>query len=125
MKFNLRVFPELYSIYKLRDLSRITLPSTREFFSLTVTDDEYSLISSIEIDSQYESVSRNWKCIKVDGELPFDAVGVTATLCSVVADGGVSLFAVCTHDRDFILVEENTLEQAVELLKAAGHIFVH
>ncbi|KZN59873.1 hypothetical protein N473_02855 [Pseudoalteromonas luteoviolacea CPMOR-1] len=123
MNFNLRVLPELYSIYKLKDLSNIELPKTREFFSLTVTDDEYSLISSVEIDSEYESVSRNWKCIKVDGELPFDAVGVTASLCSAVANGGVSLFAVCTHDRDFILIEENTLEQAIELLKGAGHKF--
>ena len=121
MNLKLRLIPGEYSIYKLKNIEKLDLPNNSCFVSLTVTEDEYSLISSEDISIDFESVSRGWRCIRVDGDLPFDAVGIIADLCNILANEKISLFAVCTYDRDFILVEVKQFKKAKNSLLKAGH----
>lgn len=70
------------------------------------------------------SSSTDWKAIKVEGELPFDIVGVTANLTNSLAKENIGIMAVCTHDRDYILVQSAELEYAKQTLAQSGHTFV-
>lgn len=62
-----------------------------------------------------------WRILAVRGPLDFALTGVMASLATPLADAGVSLFAVSTHDTDYLLVRAADLDRAVAALRAAGH----
>ena len=64
---------------------------------------------------------RGWRCLRVEGPLDFSEIGVLASLSSVLATTGVSLFAISTFDTDYLLVGEADLERSVTALREAGH----
>jgi hypothetical protein len=57
----------------------------------------------------------------VDGVLSFNEVGILAGLSAVLAQNGISLFAISTYNTDYLFVRENDLEQSVRALRAAGY----
>lgn len=124
MNLNLRVLDESFTIYKLNSIDDVKIPSKTNFFSLTITGDEYSLMTDKKININTISSSTDWKAIKVEGELPFDIVGVTANLTNSLAKENIGIMAVCTHDRDYILVQSAELEYAKQTLAQSGHTFV-
>lgn len=124
MNLDLRVLDESFTIYKLHSIDDLKIPSKADFFSLTVTGDEYSLMSDMKLDINTISSSTDWKAIKVEGDLPFDIVGVTANLTNSLAKENIGIMAVCTHDRDYILVKSAELENAKKALAQSGHRFV-
>ncbi len=65
--------------------------------------------------------SRGWRALRVRGPLPLDLIGVLAALTAVLAQAGVSVFAVSTYDTDYLLVQEPALPRAVAALRAAGY----
>jgi hypothetical protein len=124
MKLNLKVLDEDFTVYKLKSISDLQIPSEANFFSLTVTDDEYSLMTDKQLGVNAISTSTDWKAIKVVGNLPFDIVGVTSNLTCSLAKENIGIMAVCTHDRDYILVQGLDLQNAIDVLKQSGHSFV-
>jgi hypothetical protein len=92
-----------------------------DFYSLSRTPDELSIVcrSAIEIGS--EKSSSGWACLKVLGPLDFSLTGVLAGIAEVLAKADVSIFAISTYDTDYILVNAGKLEIAVQSLVAAGY----
>ena len=92
-----------------------------ELTSITSTDDELSVVciaDPVPVDVEH---TPGWRALKVRGPLDFSLVGILAGLSGILADAGVSIFAISTYDTDYILVRGEQLETAVEALKAAGH----
>jgi hypothetical protein len=49
--------------------------------------------------------------------------GILASLAAPLADAGISIFAISTHDTDYVLVKDESLGRAAGALTAAGHRF--
>jgi len=64
---------------------------------------------------------RGFRALRVAGTMPFDAIGVLASMAVPLANGGVSIFAISTFDTDYVLVREASLDNAVRVLREAGH----
>ena len=62
-----------------------------------------------------------WRCLKVKGPLEFPLIGVLASLATPLASAGVSIFALSTFNTDYLLVKENLLETALQVLSQEGH----
>jgi len=62
-----------------------------------------------------------WRALELRGPLDFDLVGILADLSATLADAGVSIFAISTHDTDYVLVRAHQLDQGVTALEAAGY----
>ncbi|UCD76453.1 MAG: ACT domain-containing protein [Phycisphaerales bacterium] len=89
--------------------------------SITRTDDELSIVcpeARVPADCRAE---RDWRCLSVEGPLPFDAIGVLASLATPLAKRGISIFVISTHDTDHLLVKDDQLREAINTLIAAGH----
>ncbi len=87
-----------------------------EFFSITRTDDELSIVCpecNIPANIKCE---KNWRAFKVEGPLDFSLTGVLSSLASPLAEAGVSIFAISTFDTDYILVKKEKFEKATEIL---------
>lgn len=89
------------------------------------TPQELSLVCAADAVPQDVRCTRGWRALMVEGPLPFDVVGVLSSLAAPLARAGVSLFAVSTHDTDYLLVQAKDLPRALAALRAAGHRLAH
>lgn len=91
------------------------------FFSVTQTPTEISIVC---LESQVPEGVRlepGWRCLAVEGPLPFELTGALASLAVPLARAGVSLFSISTFDTDYLLVREANVRTAVEALQSEGH----
>jgi hypothetical protein len=71
-----------------------------------------------------EKAERGWRAMVVQGPLDFSLTGILHALTGPLAAAKVSIFAISTHDTDYVLVRAADLQRAVEALSLAGHRFV-
>jgi len=89
--------------------------------SITSSDDELSVVCAADpVPADIEHTA-HWRALKVRGPLDFSLVGILAGLSGTLADAGVSIFAISTHDTDFVLVRDEKLDQAVKALESTGY----
>ncbi len=122
MHLNLTILPEKIAVCKFQSNSEIpawALNST--FYSITKTKEELSIVCLEDQLEGDEQVERGWKAIKVEGPLDFSLIGILANLSSILASGKISIFVISTFDTDYILVKEDQLEKAQQLLSKSGH----
>lgn len=93
-----------------------------DFFSVTRTADELSVVCREENVPEGIVCERGWCCLGVQGPIPFTMVGVLASLTTPIAKAGVGIFALSTFDTDYLLVKSSDLTKAVAALRAAGHL---
>lgn len=96
-------------------------PTPSEFWSVTRTDDELSVICAEDAVPEGAAVQRGWRGLQVAGPLDFALTGVAAALTAPLAQAGVSLLPVATYDTDYLFVREDDLPRATAALTAAGH----
>lgn len=116
------LLPGYYSVCRLDPAKAAPPWATKgEFFSVTCTRDEMSVVVSRESVPEEVVQDAGWRCFRVEGPLPLTAIGVLATLAAALSQASVSLFAVSTYDTDYFLVKDETVETATQALANAGH----
>ena len=93
-----------------------------EFSSITRTADELSIVCREELVPLGVQADRGWRALRVAGPLDFSLVGVLAAMSGPLAEAGVAVLAISTFDTDYLLVKIATLERAITVLCAAGHV---
>ena len=92
-----------------------------EFFSVTRTRDELSIIIANARAPREAKCERDWRLLMVKGPLDFNLVGIIAGLSGTLAEAGVSIFALSTYDTDYVLVKQPDLDRALAALRQAGY----
>jgi hypothetical protein len=117
-----RQLPDRYAVVRLAPDASIPGWATKgEFTSISRTSDELSIVCPLEnIPSEYASGPR-WICLKLEGPFPFSQTGVLLSFIEPLSNNGVPIFAISTYDTDYILIQEQTHELAMQLLEEAGH----
>ena len=122
MQFVLKILSSRFTVVRL-DASAALPPwaLAGEFCSITRTANELSIVcESVQVPDGLCSET-DWRALEVQGPLQFDQVGIMAALTQVLANRGISIFAVSTYDTDYILLKNTELNVAVEALEQAGH----
>ena len=110
------------TVCKLADMSN--MDTTKEFFFLAKTDDEISLVCKTEdVPNKCTEREDGWKGFYINGVLEFSMVGILAKLSNLLADNGISIFAVSTYTTDYILVKSGHWKKTVDVLEKAGYKF--
>ena len=118
----LLVLDETFAVSRLSGDAPIpTWAHAGPFYSVTRTAEELSIVSRQDVVPDGVRCERGWRCLRVEGTIPFSAVGVLASLATPLAEAGVSVFAVSTFDTDYLLVKENDLAAAADALQRQGH----
>jgi hypothetical protein len=97
-------------------------PGKGGIVSMTRTDEELSLVLSEADVPRDMRAERGWRAFKVQGPLDFALTGIMARLSGVLAEAGISLFALSTYDTDYILVREGDVVAARRALAAVAGI---
>jgi uncharacterized protein len=95
--------------------------SSADWWSITRTDDEFSVVCP-EAQVPADVVSnRGWRCLKLAGPLDLALTGILASLLEPLARARISVFSVSTFDTDYLLVKAPNLGATVRVLSLAGH----
>lgn len=95
------------------------------FVSVTKTQEELSVVCPIKFIPDRVMCEKNWRALKVEGPLDFSLTGILASISTILAQSGISIFAVSTYDTDYVLVREKDLERAVDALSKGSCEIVH
>jgi hypothetical protein len=117
----LRLLPQPFGILKLM------LPQDfpgwldhADLYFVARTEDEFSVMCPQDYIPDGIVYSADYRCLRVDGDLAFDEIGVVARVSKPLADARLSLFVVSTHDRDYVLVKTVDLDKVVAAYQAGG-----
>lgn len=116
-KLKLEILPNRFTICKMR--SNYEHPKWAEndiFYSITRTEDELSIVTLENNVKMCADRVDGWRVIKVVGPLDFFLTGILYSLSKPLSEAKISIFAVSTFDTDYLLVKEENLEKAKEVL---------
>lgn len=89
----------------------------QEFYSITKTNEELSIVVDEDINISSDIVEYNWRAMKIVGTLDFSLIGILSRISTILAQAEISIFAISTYNTDYILLKANKLEKAIEVLK--------
>lgn len=120
---NFKVLKGLYSVCRLDN--GVEIPewvNKSEFYSITKTDNELSIVCCQEGLPEFVKSEKDWKIISIDGQLDFSLIGIISKISSLLAQNGISIFVISTFDTDYFMVKEENFDKTVELLKIIGSV---
>jgi hypothetical protein len=113
-----------FTIHRLKPGSAIPKGVTASpFYSISGSAEELTIVAPDVVWMESEKADPDWSCLKVNGPLDFDEIGILSGITTALAKAEISVFAVSTFDTDYILVKHEKLQQAKEVLSAEGHKF--
>lgn len=126
LKLTLSVLPQKYAVCRLDPNGPIPYWALLgdDFISLTRTRAELSVACLQENVPNDVKASRGWRCARVEGPFDLGVSGVHVSLAIPLAQAGISILAIATYETDHLLIREEDLERAIEVLTEAGHHFL-
>lgn len=116
----LKLLHKDFSVCKVEDFSQVNLNA--EFCFLGKTDEEKSLVCMTdEVPSNVLRCDDGWKGFRIQGILDFSLIGILAEISAILAENGISIFAVSTYNTDYILIKNEKYQKALDVLKASGY----
>jgi hypothetical protein len=115
------LLPGNYAISQLG--SQVALPDwalVGDYWAVVRTTEELSLVCRSEQVPEGVRCEKDWRILKVKGPLDFSLVGLLASLTGILAEAGVSVYAISTYNTDYVLVRQAQLAAALEALQQAG-----
>ncbi len=116
----LKRLDEALTVCKLASLEDFDLKE--ELYFLGKSPGEISLVCATAVAPE-KTLAREdgWRGFRVQGVLDFSLVGILAKLSAILAENGISIFAVSTYNTDYILVKEESFARAAALLREQGY----
>ena len=117
---NLQKLPQAFSICQIPDVSQVDF--TRPDVFLSQTDEEISLVCETgAVPPNTLAREDSWRALRVQGVLEFSLVGILASFSTILAQAGISIFAVSTYLTDYLFIKEDVFARACAVLSGAGY----
>jgi uncharacterized protein len=111
-----------YAIVRLAPDAPAPVWATRgDFTSITRTSDELSIVCPTENLPPNVHSPRRWICLKLEGPFPFSQTGVLLSFIEPLSSNEIPIFTISTYDTDYVLIQEECADSALDLLLRAGH----
>jgi hypothetical protein len=118
----LTILPDRYAVCRLEATAPIPKWATEgEFICIARARDELSIVCAERNVPADTTCEPGWRTLKCEGPLDYELTGIVASLAEPLADAGVPIFPIATHNTDYVLVKEKHLETAMNALSAYGH----
>ena len=113
----MKLLKERYGVCRLDKTELIPeWAQNSDFFSITRTSDELSIVCSQDDIPNDINCEKDWRILKIEGPLDFSLIGILASISTILAQKGISIFAISTYDTDYILVKNNDIDNAISAL---------
>lgn len=119
----IKKFNQNFSVCQVKDYSLTNLDS--EYCFIGKTDEEKSLVCiTSEVPENTIQRDDGWKAFRIQGVLDFSLIGILAKIDTVLADNGISIFAVSTYNTDYVLIKKENYQKALDILQTTGYKIV-
>ena len=109
-----------FTVCQVKDYSLVNLDS--EYSFIGKTDEEKSLVCiTSEVPENIIQRDDGWKAFRIQGVLDFSLIGILAKIATILADNGISIFAVSTYNTDYVLIKKENYQKALEVLQTTGY----
>jgi Uncharacterized conserved protein len=113
----MKLLKEKYGVCRLNKTELIPeWAENSKFFSITKTSDELSIVCSEDNIPNDIKCEKDWRVLKIEGPLDFSLIGILASISTILAQKGISIFAISTYDTDYILVKSKDIDNAIDSL---------
>ncbi|GCE23700.1 ACT domain-containing protein [Dictyobacter kobayashii] len=114
--------PDTLAICRLDPTTRISTEMLNgNFVAITKTDEELSIICPQENIPDEVIYTKGWRCLRIEGPFTPDTAGIMSSVLAPLAEAGLSVFTATTYDTGHVLVQEENLNLAIQILAQAGH----
>lgn len=116
----LQIIDGKFSVCKVENLRAVNFNVPWLFVGKT--DAEISVVC-LTADVPHATLAREdgWRAMRVAENMDFGLTGVMAGISAVLAQAGISIFAVSTFNTDYILIKAENLGLAQTALEAGGY----
>ncbi len=114
-----------FAIFQLSDYGKI--PSQifgSEFFSITKTGEEISIITNCTTRFPGIKSCDGWKAFRVEGILDFSLVGIINEITGPLKENKITVNVISTFNTDYIFVKNESFRKAIEVFNLSGSISV-
>ena len=119
-KMKIEVLREEFTVCKVEDYGQVDW--SQRYCFVAQTEAERSLVCPVEAAPANTTAREDgWRAFRLAGVLDFGLIGILARLAALLAERGISIFAVSTYDTDYLLVRTQRLEEALDCLRANGY----
>ena len=112
---------DTFAIVRLAPSEEIPRWVAGEFFSITRTADELSIVCKESLVPAGSHADRGWLCLKLEGPIPLATYGVASEFTALLAKARVSVSVIATFDTDYLLIKGDALDRAEDALRGGGH----
>lgn len=117
----LKVIEQEFSICKIHDMTQVN--EKDPYFFIGRTDEEMSLVCGTKyVPEGALACEHGWRAFRIQGVLDFSLVGILAKISGTLADNQIGLFAVSTYNTDYILVKQEDLDRALDVLRQEDYV---
>jgi uncharacterized protein len=111
-----------FAVIRLAPNAAVPSWATRgQFFSITRTTDELSIVCPVDNAPQDLISGPRWMCLKLEGPFPFTLTGVLLSFIEPLSSNAIPIFSISTYDTDYVLIPEEFASSALSVLKDANH----
>lgn len=116
----LKIISGVFSVCKVESIADVDFGGG--FCFVGKTDEEISVVCQTEcVPAKTLKREDGWRAMRIEGVLEFSMVGVLAKISTLLANEGISIFAVSTYNTDYVLTKGDVFEKALAALKAEGY----
>lgn len=116
----IRKIHQEFSVCQVEDYSLVNLDS--KYCFLGKTDKEKSLVCvTSEVPSNTIQRDDGWKAFYIQGILDFSLIGVLSKITTILANNGISIFAISTYNTDYVLIKKESYQRALNILKSSEY----
>lgn len=113
----LRVLENKLKVVKMKKDTKVPeIVFNQNFYSITKTDEELSIVLDEHVNIETDIVEYNWRAIKIIGTLDFSLIGILSKISTILAQAKIPIFAISTYNTDYILLKADKLEEAINIL---------
>lgn len=94
-----------------------------DHFMISRDKDEITVVTKEENLGSLDLIEKNrehYKLISLNVSVPFYSVGFLAAISTAIAKEEINILIVSTYSKDYILVQEEEMEQVTEILTSLG-----
>jgi hypothetical protein len=116
------IYEKMYAVCRLEPNAPVPAWARGgRFLSITRTANELSIVCEEELVPNDAHGERHRRLMQIEGTLAFTLTGVLASVALPLAKAELSIFTISTYDTDYLLIADEDLQKATEMLEAAGH----
>jgi len=122
VKLTLSLLDHQYALCRLDPYAGIPTWAARgDFWAVVRNAEEVSVLCPQENIPENVEAEPGWRTLELVGPLSFSQAGILDSVVEPLSHADISILVVSAYDTSYVLLKEEVLDQAADVLRSVGH----